>query len=573
MLDFHRVFVLGLLHLGGQRADLPLLFLDPCKQLCLGFLSCEGLPLLGLVELVTVVSGDLLEPLLLFARISQLLLQVLDTASEHSQVLIDYDALVTLHVQPVLSLLGSDAFFSQFLGCLLVEIGDLGLVLLNKLLLRIMSLVTELFDDGLDLTVPLLHHLFAGALLDRHLVVLELPESLFDLDFVLCEHLFAHALDLCLVAPFDFGKASVSLGSFLLDGVSLLGLQRGKLRLERLVLSPPQGLDPVVLSVDVALPAHPLLVELALEPLVLLVQFGLVLLSFRVQGSLLLVEETATKLLDLVVVLDQHGFLHLANSLGVSLVAFPQLVLVLLDDALDLWLEALDGLGANLLHLFLLPALLTNLLGGDPCVTVLLQLNSEPVLQQLLLLLSVGAVFGQPRRQLFDLLMHLLFVLEQGLKHCDLLLDTRRHLGLDLLSVLAALVSHQLQLLLMLGLLPLPGLLQHLERLGLLVALELHLHHALADLVILGGWLRELRVDSGDDGGRRISRCRRLRVIRHYRLQVGGFRARGRCLDMALQVFFDLCHKRHQFVVLGRLLRTLLLGLLLGLRTLRESGK
>lgn len=90
--------------------------------------------------------------------------------------------------------------------------------------------------------------------------------------------------------------------------------------------------------------------------------------------------------------LDQHGFLHLSHSLGVPLVALPQLVLILFDDPLDLRFESFYGLRADLLHLVFLPALLSDLLGGHPGVAVLLELDGKTVLEQFLLLFCGGSV-------------------------------------------------------------------------------------------------------------------------------------------------------------------------------------
>ena len=100
-------------------------------------------------------------------------------------------------------------------------------------------------------------------------------------------------------------------------------------------------------------------------------QLRLATLPLLVDGVVLLGTELAAELLDSRFVVLCHPLALDPQVAEVLVLQLPDLILVPLHDSLDFWLQAFDGLGSDLVNLFLLPLFLPHLLSCDPSVPVL----------------------------------------------------------------------------------------------------------------------------------------------------------------------------------------------------------
>ena len=109
-------------------------------------------------------------------------------------------------------------------------------------------------------------------------------------------------------------------------------------------------------------------------------------LTLLIDRHFFLVDELSSQLMHALLIVFNNLLALDTNLTCVLVLQAPDLILVTLDDPLDLRLQPLDCLRANLMDLFLFPALLADLLSRRPSLLILLQLNLQPIIDNFLLL-------------------------------------------------------------------------------------------------------------------------------------------------------------------------------------------
>jgi hypothetical protein len=165
------------------------------------------------------------------------------------------------------------------------------------------------------------------------------------------------------------------------------------------------------------------------------VQLALELLSFAFQGLVSLSKETVSELGQLHLEFFREGFTY-TSALGVSPLLTPsQLFLVLLDQRLYGGLKFLHGALADLPDLVCLPLLLADLLGCEPGLLLLAELDLEPLRLLRDALIRLLRDLLHLAAQLFELGAQSLFVSDEVLNRGQLFFDPFGHLGADLVGL------------------------------------------------------------------------------------------------------------------------------------------
>ena len=95
-----------------------------------------------------------------------------------------------------------------------------------------------------------------------------------------------------------------------------------------------------------------------------------------------------------------------------KIVCFSKLVLVSLDDALNLRLEAFHRLGSDFVDSLGFPFLTPYFFAGHPSLFILFKLNVEPLFNHFLLLVEKSCLVLLISNKLLNFLLQILFVLE-----------------------------------------------------------------------------------------------------------------------------------------------------------------
>lgn len=109
-------------------------------------------------------------------------------------------------------------------------------------------------------------------------------------------------------------------------------------------------------------------------------QFLLGLFSLGVKGFLFVSSEAFSHILELPVLLLEYFLLPLPHLSLMSLLSLSQVLFVLFNYPLNLWLKAFDSLCSYLTDFLLFPLLLSNFLRSHPCLTISFELDIKFVL-------------------------------------------------------------------------------------------------------------------------------------------------------------------------------------------------
>ena len=281
---------------------------------------------------------------------------------------------------------------------------DLLLVLGNKTLLRGVSLIAELLDDGFDFTVALSDHFLLHLALCFDILVLRLLKNLRPQFFLFDQKFLFHLLELYRLFSLHGGDLVVA-GSLL-----SLNLLHGPLLNITDVL-----FQPVILRFEHVfnarafckhgvLPSLAFVTELLLKSLVLFMELCLSTFSLFIESCLFLSLQLVSESLHLFFPLCVDLLLNDSSIVLVQVVCLSELFLVPLHDSLDLWLESLDGLCSNLGDLFFLPSFATDLLSSHPRLLVLLEIDAEPIFNYFTLFIHLLVLVLERFHHLLNLL-------------------------------------------------------------------------------------------------------------------------------------------------------------------------
>ena len=206
------------------------------------------------------------------------------------------------------------------------------------------------------------------------------------------------------------------------------GLDLLYLLFESIILHLEHLFDSCVFIEDSVFPALALVSELRLEALVLLMQLLLAALPLFIDGLFFLVAQLRPELLHTCLVVFDNNFTLTAKVVLMAILKSADFVLVTLYDTLDLRLEALDCLRTDLVDLLLLPLLSADFLRSDPSVLVLFELDSEAVINDLLLSFESLIPGFDCLQKVLDFVAKILLVSQQRFNHIDLLLNPVLHL-------------------------------------------------------------------------------------------------------------------------------------------------